>query len=102
MKLGLLPVAVVVALAAVAAPRAAHAGIIILKNGKVFIGKIDPEDVTEESITMRQPRLYKGAPAVRGEQKFPRYEVRWHDTASDEPTDEYMKQFEDAPIAQLY
>lgn len=88
--------------ATLVAPRTAHAGIIILKNGKVFIGRIDAEDVTDENVVMRQPRLYKGAPAVRGEQKFPKYEIRWFDANSDEPTDEYMKLYEDAPIDQRY
>src|SRR5688572_27598903 len=87
---------------AFAATGTADAGIIILKNGKVFIGRIDPEDVSEENVTMRGPRLYKGAPAVRGEQKFPKYEIRWFDANSDEPTDDYMKQFENEEIDQRY
>jgi hypothetical protein len=81
---------------------AAHAGIVILKNGKVFIGVIDPEGVTDDKITMKSPRLYKGAPPVRGTQDFPRYEVRWHDVNADEPTDDYFKLYENETLDQRY
>jgi hypothetical protein len=87
----------------------ADAGIIIMTNGKVFIGRIDAEDMKDakgvacakdvcESITMHSPQQYKGQPPLRGEMIFPRHDVRWFDPASDEPTDEYMRLYAKANV----
>ncbi len=87
----------------------AEAGIVIMTNGKVFIGRIDPEDMKDahgvacakdvcESIIMHSPQQYKGQPPLRGEMVFPRHDVRWFDPASDEPTEEYMRLYARANV----
>lgn len=84
----------------------ADAGIIILKNGKVFVGKIDAEDVKgtgdEQTVTMHEPKLFKGAPPVHGEQTFAVHDIRWWDQNADEPTDDYLKDHLDDPIDPRY
>ncbi|MEZ0229420.1 MAG: hypothetical protein ACAI25_12395 [Planctomycetota bacterium] len=87
----------------------ADAGIVITTKGKVFIGTIDSDSFKDDkgkicakedyaSITVRRPQRYKGEPAIRGEIAFPKYEVRWYDANSEEPTDEYMKLYADAEL----
>jgi len=67
----------------------AYAGIVITKNGKSFIGRIDEGDVSSRTIVLRQPN---------GRITFDRSDVRWFDERSDEPTDAYFKQFLDEPL----
>ncbi len=94
---------------ALAAAGTAEAGIIITNKGKVFIGTIDSDSFKDakgkicakedyETITVRRPQRYKGEPPIRGEIAFPKYEVRWYDANSDEPTDDYMKLYADAEL----
>lgn len=94
---------------ALGAARTAEAGIIIMNNGKVFIGRMEAEDFKNDkgqvcpredyaTVTMHGPQQYKGAPVVRGEINFPKHDIRWLDPNSDEPTDDYMKQYADAPL----
>lgn len=96
-------------LVVLSAAESAFAGIIIMNNGKVFIGRIESEDMKDakgipcaktecESVTMHSPQQYKGAPPIRGEMIFPKHDIRWFDPASDEPTDEYMKLHANDPL----
>jgi hypothetical protein len=76
----------------------AEAGIIIMNNGKVFIGRIDADDIKEDKVTMHSPQQYRGAPPIRGVMDFQRHDIRWVDAANDEPTDEYMKLHAKEPL----
>jgi hypothetical protein len=85
----------------------AEAGIIILKNGRVFIGRIDPSEDDKGGpedgfVTMHEPKLYKGAPPLHGKEDFPKHDIRWWDPVADEPTDDYMKDHADEPIDPRY
>lgn len=84
-----------------AGPWRAQAGIIILNNGNVFVGRIRKEEDTSETVIMRWP--YKHL-ATRGHQKFEHgaapHNIRWHRRNTekedfDAPTDEYWEQYED-------
>jgi hypothetical protein len=68
---------------------AAHAGIVITKKGKVFVGRIEASDVTEKSVVLRPKD---------GALTFDRKDIRWFDEKSDEPTDAYCKLFLDEPL----
>ncbi len=84
------------------APEPAHAGVIVLKNGNVIVGRIRDEEVNKESITVRWP--YKDR-TERGHQEVERFRVRWYDTAQDLPTDAYWEQYSDTeefPIDDRY
>lgn len=76
----------------------AHAGIIIKKNGNVFVGRIDPDGVKTKTITMHSPRLTPMDAPASGDMTFDRDSVRWFDADADEPTDAYWKDFLDAPL----
>jgi len=83
----------------VAAALPASAGIVIKKNGNVFVGTIEEGDVTTRTITLRAPRLSPSSPA-RAESKmsFDQSEVRWFDVAANEPTDAYFDRFLGEPL----
>lgn len=89
--------------AALAAPLLAD--ILITKDGRVFIGNIDPEKGPEEDplVTVRWP--YKKI-SFRGAIKFPRRDIRWYKRGIDAPDKEYYKLFpeselRDAPPTEL-
>jgi hypothetical protein len=83
----------VAALACWAAPTTAEAGVIVLKNGEVLLGKIRKDDVTKEQITMH---FREGN--ERGEIEIPRFRIRWFDAEADGPTDLYWETFGGKPI----
>jgi hypothetical protein len=64
----------------------AHAGIVILNRGAVFVGEIDEATVTSDTITLR---------VKSGQVKFNRRDVRWFSAESDTPTDRYCAKFPD-------
>lgn len=76
-----------------------EAGIVILENGEVIVGKIGKKDVEEDRITVRWPY---GSRVDRGSIKVERKRVRWHDPAADEPTDAYWKQYFDEKLIGAY
>ncbi len=73
----------------------ADAGVVVLKNGEVLVGRIRPDEDTPDELTMRWP--YKDR-TERGEIKLPKYRVRWYDRDADEPTDEYWEKYENEVI----
>lgn len=72
-----------------------EAGIVILKNGEVLVGRIVEGDVSEQNLTIRWPY---GERTNRGMVMIPRFRVRWFDRAADQPTSAYWEAFGDAPI----
>lgn len=83
----------VAALAMLAQP--AEAGIVVLKNGEVLVGRIRPDEDTADELIMRWP--YKER-TERGEIKVPKFRVRWYDRDADEPTDAYWEKYENEVI----
>jgi len=97
----LIPLAVLVT----AMPSAA--GIVVLKNGKTFIGKLDakvlppcPENSADmpEKIVISWPHNGKEGPEGRSTWNLKGHEVRWYDLESDAPTTAYWEKFEGAKI----
>lgn len=90
-------------------PAPAEAGVIVLNNGKVFVGRIRQEDRLQ--VTMTWP--YKQQ-TQRGKQVFEHgtqpHNIRWHkvngkDEDYDQPDDEYWEKYGDLekfPIDQRY
>jgi hypothetical protein len=76
----------------------AEAGVVIEKNGNVFVGRVDPAEVTDEKIVMHDARFTRNDPPLKNVMSFERHTVRWFDADSDEPTLAYVKLFPDAPI----
>lgn len=79
----------------------AHAGIIVTRKGKVFIGKIKKEGLGKDHVTMIRPRHGNGRPLELGKTasfKFERNKIRWFDIDADAPTLEYWKKFKKEPI----
>ncbi|RMG11312.1 MAG: hypothetical protein D6731_15750 [Planctomycetota bacterium] len=71
------------------APRPAEAGVVVLKNGEVIVGRLREDEITKTTLVLRWP--YKEQ-TERGEMSIPRFRVRWFDAKADEPTDEYWEQ----------
>lgn len=94
------------------APQQVEAGVIVLHNGKVFVGRIRPEEDGKRQVTMRWP--YKQQ-TQRGKQVFEHgqlpHNIRWHRRNDangeeyDQPNDEYWEKFGDLekyPLDQRY
>jgi hypothetical protein len=79
-----------------------EAGVLVLNNGKVFVGRIRAEEDTKSQVTLRWP--YKQQ-THRGKQVFEHGEqphhIRWHKRNDktgedfDQPTDRYWEKFGD-------
>jgi len=69
-----------------------EAGIVILENGEVIVGKIAPSDVNDERIRVRKPQ------GEQGHMDVEQFRVRWFDVEADEPTDAYWEKHLDAPL----
>ncbi|MCO5165777.1 MAG: hypothetical protein M9894_05340 [Planctomycetes bacterium] len=87
--------AALVAAAVFAAAAPSEAGVIVLKNGEVLIGRIRADEDTQEELIMRWP--YKER-TDRGEIKIPKFRIRWYDRDADEPTDAYWEKYENENI----
>ncbi|MDF1664536.1 MAG: hypothetical protein P1V97_22445 [Planctomycetota bacterium] len=78
-------------------PAAVEAGILVMKNGNVFQGRIRNSEVSEDFILMRWPykdfRGPEGGDIGRGYKKFERNRIRWFDTKGDDLTNEYFGKF---------
>jgi dienelactone hydrolase len=85
----LIPLAAILLAAA-----SADAGIVVLKNGKVILGKIDEAKSDKVELVMYPPRAQEG----RGEFKVERSRIRWYSGDHDSPSDEYWKQHGDEKI----
>lgn len=77
------------ALVAIATP--SQAGVVVLKNGEVLVGRIRADEDTQDELILRWP--YKER-TERGEIRLPKFRVRWYDREADEPTDEYWAKHE--------
>lgn len=92
------------ALFGAALPGPVEAGIVVLKNGEVFVGRVRKEEVSEENIVVRWP--YKSEvdpdPNKRGFINIPRFRVRWYDIEGDEPSDAYWEEYENEKIDQRF
>lgn len=89
-------------LALLVLPTTALAGVIVLENGNVIVGRIREAEVNKETITIRWP--YKDR-TEKGHQQVERYRVRWFHVEADMPTDAYWDQYEDLeryPIERRY
>ncbi len=76
----------------------AHAGIVIKKDGKVFLGRIEADDVNDRTLVLREPHAF-GKPSVPGStMTLDRADLRWFDAKADEPTDAYFDVFGDAAL----
>lgn len=69
----------------------AQAGIVVLKNGEVLVGRIRADEDTQDELIMRWPYKLR---TERGEITLPKYRLRWYDREADEPTDEYWEKHE--------
>lgn len=90
------------ALAALLLPTLAEAGVVVLKNGKVIVGKVRADEVNSEKVVVRWPYKHR---TFRGKQEVERFRVRWFSADSDEPTEDYWEQFNDVneyPIEEKY
>ena len=79
-----------------------EAGVVVLKNGEVIIGRVRDEEDTQEELVVRWP--YKER-TDRGVMKIPKFRIRWYDRKEDQLTDEYWEKYEDIatyPIDNLY
>ena len=79
----------------------AHAGIIVTRKGKVFIGTIKKEGLGKDHITMIRPRHGNGKPLDLGKTasfKFERNKIRWFDINANKPTLAYWKEFKNKSI----
>lgn len=85
-----------------AAPAPASAGIVVLKNGEVFVGRIRKEEVSDEKIVVRWPYKQEADPEGRGQMEIPRFRVRWYDLEGDEPSDAYWTEYENEKIDQRF
>jgi hypothetical protein len=74
-----------VALCAIGFAGHSEAGIVVLKNGEVFVGKIRSDDVTLRSIVLH------GVRGEDGQFTVPRHRVRWFDADSNVLTHEYFE-----------
>lgn len=72
-----------------------EAGVVVLKNGEVLVGRIRPDEDTQDELIMRWP--YKER-TERGEIKLPKFRIRWYDREADEPTDAYWEKYENEVI----
>lgn len=84
------------------APTPAEAGIVVLKNGEVFVGRIRKEEVSDENIMVRWPYKQEADPVGRGFMIIPRFRVRWFDLEADEPSDAYWTEYENEKIDQRF
>ncbi len=72
-----------------------EAGIVVLKNGEVLVGRIRADEDTQEELIVRWP--YKDK-TESGHIKLPKFRVRWYDRDADEPTDAYWEKYENDVI----
>lgn len=78
----------------------ADAGIVITKEGKVIIGRIVKDEITEEgNVKIHWP--YKDR-HERGTFIFEKNRIRWYDVESDEPSNEYWDKYANEPIDPAY
>lgn len=73
----------------------AEAGIVILKNGEVLVGRIRADEDTQDELIMRWP--YKER-TESGHIKLPKFRIRWYDRDVDEPSDAYWEKYENDVI----
>jgi hypothetical protein len=69
----------------------AYAGIIIKKNGKVFLGTFDAADVSSRGIMLHRVHLLPGEAPIAGDMFFGMNEIRWFDLEANAPTGPYYK-----------
>jgi len=72
----------------------ARAGVVVLEDGQVFVGRMEDQD--SSGVTLRWP--YPGALRERGEMRFEAHRIRWQDAKADALTDAYFERFGDAPL----
>ena len=73
-------------------PTPAEAGIVVLKNGEVIVGRIRVEEDDREKLIVRWPYLER---TERGHVEIPHFRIRWYDRDADEPTDEFWQMYSD-------
>jgi len=73
----------------------ARAGIVVLRNGEVLVGRLAASDVSEAGVTLRWPH---GARTDRGRLFLPAERVRWFDPEADTLSDAYFEAHGDAPL----
>ncbi|MCA8922627.1 MAG: hypothetical protein KDD82_12510 [Planctomycetes bacterium] len=102
---------ILISLAVFAAAMPASAGIVVLKNGETFVGKLDakvlppcPADPANmpETIQLSWPHNGIEGPEGRSTWEFKGHEVRWYDLSSDTPTAEYWEKFFDEEIEERW
>lgn len=69
-----------------------QAGIVVLKNGEVFVGKVRDDGVTSDSIVLHGVRGQDGRIAL------PRHRVRWYDAEANELTPDYFGAYLDETL----
>ncbi|MEZ6185554.1 MAG: hypothetical protein R3F62_11160 [Planctomycetota bacterium] len=83
------------------------AGIVVLKNGTTFVGKLDgkvlppcPKDAADmpELVVMTWPHNGQEGPEGRARWEFKGHELRWYDLEADAPTNDYWEEHFDAEI----
>jgi hypothetical protein len=82
----------VLAALVVGAAAASEAGIVVLDDGAVFLGTINPSEVRSDHLLLRDPQ---GADGV---QRIDLGRVRWYDVEADTLTDDYFARHLDAPL----
>lgn len=73
----------------------ATAGIVVLKNGEVLIGRINADEVDAEGVTLRWPY---GKRSTSGRMRVPVERLRWFDASGDTLTDAYFAKHVAEPL----
>lgn len=81
-----------------AGARPALAGIVVYENGNVLQGGIDPAEVTDDAVTVHEPRIAPGGPRTPGRIVVPRSDVRWFDAKSDVLEPRYFEKYGDKAL----
>ena len=93
---------VLIPLAVLATAMPSAAGIVVLKNGKTFVGRLDGSSVPAcpdkaedmpETVVMSWPHNGQQGPEGRSTWTFKGHELRWYDVAADAPTPAYWTRY---------
>ncbi|RMG12324.1 MAG: hypothetical protein D6731_13990 [Planctomycetota bacterium] len=81
-----------VAATALLAGGASEAGVVVLRDGSVLVGRLRPRDVQPTRLVLHEPDGAPGSIAIE------RARVRWFDPKADTLTDDYFRAHPSAPL----
>jgi len=80
----------------------AEAGILVMKNGNVIIGRIRPDELSDDFVVVRWPYNKSSYPRdlaeSHGSKKFEAFRIRWYSIEADDLTDDYFKKHGDKEV----